>query len=102
MQRFSSDLRSEAAQVPLSTEVGTAGEDPRVLAALYAGERCQVQSHKQFLFFLKKKYDGHIVNRQRGDSNPCGQSPMDFESISLTARTHCHCRIKERTKITKV
>ena len=30
--------------------------------------------------------------RQRGDSNPCGQSPMDFESISLTARTHCHVR----------
>ena len=28
-------------------------------------------------------------NRHRGDSNPCGQSPMDFESISLTARTHC-------------
>ena len=27
--------------------------------------------------------------RQRGDLNPCGQSPMDFESISLTARTHC-------------
>ena len=25
--------------------------------------------------------------RQRGDSNPCGQSPMDFESISLAART---------------
>ncbi len=25
----------------------------------------------------------------RGDSNPCGQSPMDFESISLTARTQC-------------
>ena len=28
-------------------------------------------------------------NRHRGDSNPCGQSPMDFESISLTARTQC-------------
>ena len=27
--------------------------------------------------------------RQRGDSNPCGQSPMDFESISITTRTHC-------------
>ena len=27
--------------------------------------------------------------RQRGDSNPCGQSPMDFKSISLTARTQC-------------
>ena len=26
--------------------------------------------------------------RQRGDSNPCGQSPMYFESISLTTRTH--------------
>jgi hypothetical protein len=27
--------------------------------------------------------------RHRGDSNPCGQSPMDFESISLPARTQC-------------
>ena len=26
----------------------------------------------------------------RRDSNPCGQSPMDFESISLAARTQCH------------
>ena len=31
-----------------------------------------------------------VIIRQRGDSNPCGQSPMDFESISLAARTHCH------------
>ena len=30
----------------------------------------------------------HPCNRHRGDSNPCGQSPMDFESISLAARTH--------------
>ena len=29
------------------------------------------------------------AERHRGDSNPCGQSPMDFESISLTTRTHC-------------
>ena len=28
--------------------------------------------------------------RHRGDSNPCRQSPLDFESISLTARTQCH------------
>jgi hypothetical protein len=27
--------------------------------------------------------------RQRGDSNPRGQSPSDFESDSLTTRTHC-------------
>ena len=25
-----------------------------------------------------------------GGSNPCGQSPMDFWSISLATRTHCH------------
>ena len=34
--------------------------------------------------------------RQRGDSNPCGQSPMDFESISLAARTHCLGRTFEK------
>ena len=28
--------------------------------------------------------------RHRGDLNPCGQSPMDFESISLATRTQCH------------
>ena len=32
-------------------------------------------------------------SRQRGDSNPCGRSPMDFESISLAARTHCHVHV---------
>ena len=31
-----------------------------------------------------------VTTRHRGDSNPCGQSPMDFESISLAARTQCH------------
>ena len=36
------------------------------------------------------------VFRQRGDSNPCGQSPMDFESISLAARTHCLGRTFEK------
>ena len=31
----------------------------------------------------------HPGSRHRGDSSPCGQSPMDFESISLAARTQC-------------
>ena len=31
----------------------------------------------------------HPGNRHRGDSSPCGQSTMDFESISLAARTQC-------------
>ena len=30
--------------------------------------------------------------RHQGDSSPCGQSPMDFESISLAARTQCQCK----------
>jgi hypothetical protein len=29
-------------------------------------------------------------SRHLGDSNPCGQSPMDFGSISLATRTKCH------------
>ena len=29
------------------------------------------------------------IIRYQGDSNPCGQSPVEFESISLTARTQC-------------
>ena len=28
--------------------------------------------------------------RHRGDSNPCGQSPMGSRPISLNARTQCH------------
>ena len=34
-------------------------------------------------------------SRHRGDSNPCGQSPMDFKSISLTARTQCHGKYQD-------
>ena len=30
------------------------------------------------------------AERQRGDSNPRGRSPMDFKSISPTTRTHRH------------
>ena len=37
----------------------------------------------------RKNCNVNREKRQRGDSNPCGQSPMDFESISLAARTHC-------------
>ena len=44
-------------------------------------------------FFAPKKLPPigsmSLCNRHRRDSNPCGQSPMDFESISLAARTQC-------------
>ncbi len=33
-----------------------------------------------------------LTNATPRDSNPCGQSPMDFESISLTAWAQCHYR----------
>ena len=48
--------------------------------------------------FASQQYHLHACSRQtrpaqpkrhRGDLSPCGQSPMDFESISLAARTHC-------------
>ena len=43
---------------------------------------------------IKLDCSGHYLafgkKRHRGDSNPCGRSPMDFESISLAARTQCH------------
>ena len=32
--------------------------------------------------------------QHRGDSSPCGQSPMDFESIPLTARAQCHVTLR--------
>ena len=35
-----------------------------------------------FAFVLK-------ISNERGDSKPCGQSPMNFGSISLAARTRC-------------
>ena len=35
---------------------------------------------------------GWDTMRQRGDLSPCGQSPMDFESITLATRSHCHAR----------
>ena len=36
--------------------------------------------------------------RQRGDLNPCGQSPMDFESITLTTRSRCHVQQKSKQR----
>ena len=39
--------------------------------------------------YMNYHMHGNGAKRQRGDSNPCGQSPMDFESITLTARSRC-------------
>jgi hypothetical protein len=51
----------------------------------------QIRIHFRILLILLHRTSPHASpKRQRGDSNPCGQSPMDFESISLAARTHCH------------
>ena len=33
-------------------------------------------------------------DRQLGDSSPCGQSPMDFESITLATRSNCHSNFR--------
>ena len=39
--------------------------------------------------YMNYHMHGNGAKRQRGDSNPCGQSPMAFESITLTARSRC-------------
>ena len=38
---------------------------------------------------LRTGSNGNDKIRHLGDSNPCGQSPADFESASLTTRTRC-------------
>ena len=43
------------------------------------------------------------TDRQRGDLSPCGQSPMDFESITLATRSHCQLPpTPERARTTSV
>ena len=48
---------------------------------------------KQHRINIRESHVSHVpaghACRQRGDSNPCGQSPMDFQSITLAARSHC-------------
>jgi hypothetical protein len=39
---------------------------------------------------IAQRYHDPMPCRHRQDSNLRGLSPMDFESISLTARTQCH------------
>ena len=48
-------------------------------------------THELLLGLLFFVCDFRRGKRHRGDPDPCGQSPMDFESISLTARTQCRC-----------
>ena len=43
------------------------------------------------LFWSSNGGAANLRKRHRGDSSPCGQSPMDFESISLATRTQCLC-----------
>ena len=48
-------------------------------------------THEFLLGLLVLVCDLWRGKQHRGDSNPGGQSPMDFESMSLTARTQCRC-----------
>jgi hypothetical protein len=56
--------------------------------------RVQCRSERLRLISVRKK-------RHRRDSKPCGQSPMEFKSISLAARTQC-LDMKERSCATKL
>ena len=81
------------------TEPGIAGSSPaRVICTTRrpAGVICTTRR-------LRNRPPQTQTKRHRGDSNPCGQSPMDFESISLAARTHCHlsCNDSKQVKNTE-
>ena len=70
------------------TEPGIAGSSPAGVICTTrrpAGVICTTRR-------LRNRSPQGPTKRHRGDSNPCGQSPMDFESISLTARTQCLVR----------
>ena len=47
------------------------------------------RSHAMPAWTLPLLACGWFVNRQRGDANPCGRSPIDFESITLATRSPC-------------
>ena len=51
---------------------------------------CRCQAHMSGTAVPNPHGRKHAHTRHRGDSNPCGQSPMDFKSIILTTRTQCH------------
>ena len=71
--------------------------------SLIAASNRHTSSHQkqgQEQFHCLEQFFGHAVlfsflfslmrtNRHRGDSNPCGQRPMDFEPISSATRTQC-------------
>ena len=62
----------------------------------YSG-RCAFKLHKAT---CTKRYFPKRIRHRRG-SNPCGQSPLDFKSNSLTTRTQCHARA-HRSHNTKI
>ena len=70
-------------------------------ASAYGAGDCRFESCRGHLRCAAARAAGNPrqpAKRHRGDSNPCGQSPMDFESISLTARTQCHSNTSENSQ----
>ena len=75
--------------LPLVPEVIPAPFTGRHSLVLEVSPRCQFAVPE--ISPGKALFDEACRKLHRGDSNPCGKSPMDFESISLIARTPCHC-----------
>ena len=52
--------------------------------------KCSERAFLPFRFYSRRAQPpAAFMRRQRGDLSPCGQSPMDFESITLATRSHC-------------
>ena len=74
-------------------QIGKWTRGPMDKASAHGAGDCRFEScrvHLRNALQAKPDTSRNHHTRHRGDSNPCGQSPMDFESISLTARTQCH------------
>ena len=90
-------MRGCARAQPAATGRTSSTQKPSAARAILWARRAEGRSGQENLFALRRC--GHdqaraptnmAAKRHRGVSNPCGQSPMDFESISLAARTQCH------------
>ena len=85
MQAVSSDERDQLTLVKpaITAETRDRTGDLQIFSLTlsqlsYRGSCCSVQMAIQHICKKNMKAEAQETKRQRGDSNPCGQSPMDF------------------------
>ena len=74
------------AQLPARASAYASRQLP-VLSFYFAVTYILPTKRKRKVSVIRGSYSSR--RRQRGDLNPCGQSPMDFKSITFTTRSDC-------------